>query len=138
MAAVDVGIRHQDDLAVAQLARVKILAESCTERGDHRAELLIAVDLVQTRLLDVQHLAPERQNRLITAVASLLGRAARRVALDDVDLGERRIALLTVGQLARQTAGLQRTLSARHLTRLARRLPRTGCGLCLVDDNLGN
>ena len=136
--AVDVGIGHEDDLAVAELGDVKVLAKARAEGGDHGGQLVVAIDAVEARLLDVEHLAPERQDGLIAAVAPLLGRAARRVALDDIDLGQGRVALLAVGQLARQRVGLERRLAAGHLARLARGLSRAGGGLRLVDDGAGD
>ena len=60
--------------------------------------------LVEARPLDVQDLAAQRQDRLVLAVAALLGRAAGGVALDDEQLGLGGIALLAVGELARQAS----------------------------------
>ena len=42
--------------------------------------------LVEARALDVQDLASQRQDRLVLAVAALLGRAAGGIALDDEEL----------------------------------------------------
>ena len=64
--------------------------------------------LVDARLLDVEHLAEHGQDGLEVAVAALLGRAAGRVALDDVQLAALRVALLAVGQLAGQRRALER------------------------------
>ena len=94
------------------------------ERRDHRLDLVAAQHLVEARLLDVEDLALDRQDRLEAPVAPLLGRAAGRLALDDVDLAERRIALLAVGQLARQRAAVERALAADEVAGLARRLAR--------------
>ena len=71
----------------------------------------LADDLVEARLLDVQDLAAQRQDRLEAAVAALLGRAAGRVALDDVELAPRRVALLAVGELAGQRQAVERALA---------------------------
>src|SRR5262249_57284484 len=38
--AVDVGVRHDDDLVIAQLVRVELLADPGSERGDQRTDLL--------------------------------------------------------------------------------------------------
>ena len=80
--------------------------------------------LVEARLLDVEDLALERQDRLRAPIAALLGRAAGRIALDDEDLRQRRILLLAVGELARQARDIERALAPGHLARLARRLAR--------------
>ena len=94
------------------------------ERRDHRLDLVAAEHLVEARLLDVQDLALDRQDRLEAPVAPLLGRAAGRLTLDDVDLAQRRIALLAVGELARQRAAVERALAPDQVARLARRLAR--------------
>ena len=100
--AVDVGVGHDDDAVVAQLVggeRVLVigvlatrLADAGAERGDQRGDRLGRQHLVETRALDVQDLAAQRQDRLELAIAALLGRAAGGVALDEVDLAQRRIA----------------------------------------------
>ncbi len=124
VAAVDVGVGHHDDAVIAQLADVVVRADVGAQRGDQRGDLLRRDQLVEARLLDVEHLAAQRQDRLELAIAPLLGRAARRIALDDEDLRERRILLLAVGQLARQPDAVEQPLAARHLARLARGLAR--------------
>src|SRR5690606_10486268 len=70
--------------------------------------------------------------------ASLLGRAAGRFAFDDVQLALRRVAFLTVGELAGQAAAVERSLAAHQIPRLARRFPRTRGIHGLADDALGN
>jgi hypothetical protein len=70
-------------------------------------------------------LSAQRQHGLEGAVAALLGRAAGRVALDDEELGLRRIALLAFGELARQRGEAERVL-AHDLARLAGRLACLG------------
>ena len=85
--AVDVRVRHDDDLVVAQLLGVELLADAGAERGDQGADLLARQHLVDARALDVEDLAAQRQDRLEGAVAPLLGGAAGRVALDDEQLG---------------------------------------------------
>ena len=123
MGAVDVGVRHDDDLVVAELVGVELLAaDAGAERGDQRADLLGAEHLVEARPLDIEDLAAERQHRLVLAVPALLGRAAGRVALDDEDLGLRRVALLAVGELAGERGHVERALAPRQLARLPRRL----------------
>src|SRR5205807_858434 len=51
-----------------------------------------------------------------------LRRAAGRVALDDEQLGKRRIALLAVGELAGQRARIESALAASEILRLPCRL----------------
>ena len=84
--AVHVGVGHQDDLVVPRVLQLEILLHAGADGGDHRPDLLVAEDLVDPGPLDVQDLAAERQDGLERAVAALLGAAAGRVALDQVDL----------------------------------------------------
>ena len=101
--AVDVRVGHDDDAVVAQLVGVVlVLADAGAQRRDQRGDLLRADELVEARALDVEDLALQRQDRLELAVAALLGRAAGGIALDQVELAQRRIALLAIGELARQ------------------------------------
>ena len=103
--AVDVGVGHDDDPVVAQLRDVEAVADPLDpgpEGDDQRPDVLARDDLVEARLLDVQQLAAQRQDGLESAIAALLGRSTRRVALDDVELAAGRIALLAVGELAGQ------------------------------------
>src|SRR5581483_3069310 len=123
--AVDVRIGHDDDAVVAQLVGVVfLLAEAAAERGDERGDLGGGKQLVEARALDIEDLALERQDRLELAVASLLGRAARGIALDEIKLAQRRVALLAVGELAGQAHAVQHALAAGHFARPARRLAR--------------
>ena len=94
----------------------------------------MAQHLVVARFFDVQDLALERQDRLILAVAALLGRAACRFALDDEYLAARRIALLAIGQLAGQAAGVHGRLAAGQLASLAGSFARAGRVNALADD----
>ena len=73
VAAVHIGIRHYDYLAVAELGDVKILAYRGAERGHDGGKLLVAVNLVYPRLFDVEHFAPEGEYRLILSLPALLG-----------------------------------------------------------------
>src|SRR5207248_11220266 len=63
-----------------------------------------------------------------------LGRAARRIALDDEELGCFRVADRAVGELARQGGAVEGGLAPRELARLARREPCAHRGDRLVDD----
>ena len=134
MGAVDVGVGHDDDPVVAQLREVEALADAGAERDDQRPDVLARQDLVEAGLLDVEDLAAEREDRLEPAVAALLGRAAGRVALDDVQLAPGRVALLAVGQLARQRQAVEGALADDQVARLARGLAGAGRRQALLDD----
>ena len=99
---VHVGVRHQDDLVVAELGDVELVVDTGAQRRDHRLDLVVLEHAVDPRLLHVDDLAADGQDGLELRVPAALGRAAGRVALDHVDLGDRRVGGLAVGQLARQ------------------------------------
>ena len=121
------------------MREVEVLgADAAAERRDHRLDFVAAQHLVEARLLDVQNLALERQDRLEAAIAPLLGRPSGRLALDDVQLAERRIALLAVGQLAGQRAAVERALAADEIAGLASRFARPGGVDRLADDPPGD
>src|SRR5262249_8659330 len=122
--AVHVGVRHQDDLVVTQLREVELLrADARAHRRDEQTDFIVGDNLVVPRLLRVDDLAAQRQDRLRLAIASLLGRAAGGIALDEEELAILWVALRAVGQLGRQSLVIAPAL-ARQLARLARGFPR--------------
>src|SRR6478735_5796894 len=133
--AVDVGVGHQHDLVIAGLLDVEVLADAGAEGGDERLDLVVGEDLVDARLLDVEDLAADREDRLGVRVAGLRGRAAGAVALDDEHLGDARVLALAVLELARQAARLEQALAAGRLAGLARRHAR-GRGLDRLADDV--
>src|SRR5580700_11076196 len=137
MGAVDIGVRHDDDLVVAQLVgREFVGADTGAERGDQRADLLRRQHLVHARPLDVQDFAAERQYGLEFAVAALFSAAAGGIALDDEQFGFRRIAFLTIGELAGQRCDAERAFAG-HFPRLARGFTRGGRLDDFADNDLG-
>jgi len=137
---IHVGIRHHHDLVVPHLIEVELLLrgrEPRPERCDNVLDLIVLKDAVEACLLHVQNLSSERQNRLKVTIAGLLGRAARRVALHQVQLRLLRGARRAVRQLARQPAARERILALHELAGLARRGPRLGGRNHLVDNRLG-
>ena len=144
MRAVHVGIGHDDDPAVAQLGDIETafvlavailfrFADAGADGRDHRLDFGVLEDLIVARFLDVDQFAANRQNRLVTPVASLLGGAAGRIAFDDVKLGQFRIALGTIGQFAGQTAAGERAF-ADCFAGFARRFARARRGQHLVEN----
>jgi hypothetical protein len=94
--------------------------------------------LSKRAFLDVENLALDRQDCLEAPVAPLLGRATGRLALDDVDLALRRVALLAVGEFSRAAAAVQGALAAHQVARLARGLAGPRRIDRLADDALGH
>ncbi|EXI74902.1 MAG: hypothetical protein AW07_01513 [Candidatus Accumulibacter sp. SK-11] len=124
--SVDVRIGHDDQAVIAQLLGfVLVLADSRTQRGDQGDDLLRRDELVETRLLDIEDLSLEWQDRLELAVATLFRRSTGRITLDQVEFAERRILFLAVGQLSGQTDPIKKALASGHLPRLARSITGT-------------
>ena len=87
-------------LRVAQLGDVELVVHAGAERGDEGLDLVVLQDLVDPRLLDVEDLAADREDRLRLRVARSPRRAAGAVALDDEDLALLGLTRRAVDQLA--------------------------------------
>ena len=127
MAAVDISIGHNDYLMVAELFDIELIPDAGAERDYHWIELVVAVDFIGARLLDIQHLAPHGEDSLESAVSALDRGARSGVALDDVYLAEGRVALVAVLKLVRHLAGLKSGLAADGFLGLAGCLAGTVC-----------
>ena len=134
MRAVHIGIGHDDDLVVAELVHIEIVTDARAEGHDHRADGLAGEDAVDAGLLHIEDLAAEREDRLVPAVAAGFRAAPCGVPFDDVDLGELRVALGAVRELARQAGDLEGVLAAGEGLRLLRRFPRAPREEALLDD----
>ena len=85
--AVNIGVRHHDDLAVAQLLGFeRFVDEARANRTDDGLHFLVVEDVLDGRLLDIEDLTAQRQDGLM-AHAALLGRAACRVTLNQEQFG---------------------------------------------------
>ena len=60
VAAVDVGVAQQDDLVVADLGDVELLADAGADGRDQRLDLVVLEHLVEAGPLDVEDLAADR------------------------------------------------------------------------------
>ena len=107
--AVHIGVGHDDDAAVAETGEVEralLVAGSnaSADGSDERLDFGVLKHLVEAGFFDIDDFTFDRKDRLVAAVAALFGRTTGRVALDDIELGERWIALGAVGQLAGESA----------------------------------
>ncbi|KAF5040807.1 hypothetical protein DSECCO2_529550 [anaerobic digester metagenome] len=131
MRAVDVGISHDDDFVIADLAYIEghitieiivlshivVAGQAGTDGGNHGLQLVVAKNLVLLCLFDIEHLSPQRQNCLEPSVPALFCRSACRVTLDDEHFTLGRVLLRAVCKLARKAAAF--ALLADLLTCLA-------------------
>ena len=99
--AVRVGVGQDDQLAVAQLAQIEVLAEAAAERRHEIRQLFVFEHLRERHALGVQHFAAQRQNRLPRPIAPLLRGPARRIAFHDEELAAVAGRIRAVAQLAR-------------------------------------
>ncbi len=112
MAAVDIGVAHQDDLVVADLGDVELLSDAGPDGRDEGLDLVVLEHPIHAGPLDVEDLAPDRENRLHPGVARLGGRPAGRVALDDEQFAFIGITAAAVLQLLGHARALERRLAS--------------------------
>src|SRR5260221_652474 len=91
---------------VAHERRADLFADNRARRGEQRLALFVLGYLGEALALDVQYLAPDRENGLEARVTRFIGAAAGAVALDDEELGLFRVACRAVGELAWHQRGL--------------------------------
>jgi len=89
--AVYISISHNDYLVIASLPKIKVVINPCTQRCDHRSNLVIIQGLVKAGLLHIDNLAAEGQNGLEASLPSLFGRTPSRISLHDEELRFRRV-----------------------------------------------
>ena len=85
--AVDIGVGHDDDAAVAEFRDVKIFSDSALQRLNEDANFFEAENLIQACLLNIEQLSTQWQDRLVDMVAATLGRSTCGITLDDKELG---------------------------------------------------
>ena len=106
--AVHVGVGHDDDLAVTALGRIElVVADAAADGGDHLGDLLVGEHLVHAGFFDVEDLTLQRQDGLGERVSPLLGDAAGRVALHEIQFGFFQLPAPAVPQLAGKSAAAE-------------------------------
>ena len=113
--AVDVGIGHEDDLAVSSLRQVEGTARARADHLDDVGALGVGQHVRGRGLLHVEDLASNREKGLVVGVARGLGRAQGGVTLDDEELGLLDVLEAAVRELGGQRGGFERVLLARDL-----------------------
>ena len=102
MRAVDIGIGHDNDFVVAELADIKVIMHAAAESRDHRADFFIGVNSFFSCLFDIENLAAQRKNRLRCTASRGFRGASRGISLDQKDFTFLRILVRTVCQLSGQ------------------------------------
>ena len=122
--AVHVGVSHQDDLAVPRGDEVEAAPGPRADDLEDGSALRVAKHVGVGRLLDVEDLPADREQRLELRAARKLRGAERRVALDDEQLAAVDVLAAAVGELGRQRRRLQGVLAALGLAMLTCGDPR--------------
>ena len=123
---------------VSELFDIELVADPRAERDDERVEFIIAVYLIGSRLLDIEHFSPHGEYRLKAGVAPLYRGARGAVALNDVYLAQRRVALVAVLKLIWHLPALESCLAADGLLGLSCGLARAVCHHRLFEYGLGS
>ena len=98
VAAVHIGVTHDDNLVVAELGEVECTLVFFRSHGHPEGrvdvlDLFVVEDFVVHGLLHIQDLASEGHDGLEHAVASLLGGSACRITLDEEEFAQCRVFL---------------------------------------------
>ena len=122
---VDIGIGHNDNLVISQFIDIgfsvifALNTKADTDALNDIHDRLGFENTMPLHLFYVQNLTSKRQNCLCITVATLLGRASRRVSLDEEYLAFFRVFIRAIGQFPRQTATCHHALSLYTFTCLA-------------------
>ena len=91
MLAIHIGICHKNDLVVASLLQVEIVADTGTEGRNHSLNLSIGKGSIEAGTLHVENLTAQRQNSLAVWITPLHCRTACGITLHQINFGDRRI-----------------------------------------------
>ena len=119
MCPVYIGIRHNDNFVIAKLRDIKILMDACSKCSNHGANLRIAVDSVQSCLLNIQNFSPKRKNRLRSSVTCGFCGTPCRVSLYDKYFTVFRIFIRAVCKLSWQRKAIQGCFSSGQFSGLS-------------------
>ena len=103
MRTVDIGVGHDDDPLVTQPLKRKSVAEADPQRHAQIADFDIAVHFRSGSSQNIENFSPQRKQGLGFPVAGHFGRAARRVALDQKNLGSVALRSRKIHQFAGQS-----------------------------------
>ena len=111
MRTVDVGICHDDNLAITCLVQIEVIADTAAKGSNHIADFFTAQHLIKTCLFNIKDFTAQRQNSLEITVTSLFGTAACGVTFDQINLGILNVTALAVSQLAGKSAKIHSVLT---------------------------
>ena len=113
MAAIHISVGHDNHFVIANFFNIHLMiANASANRRDQRADFSGRQHFIKTGTFNIQNFTTQRQNRLIRAIPTLLGRSPRRVTLDQKHLRFCRVTFLTISQLSGQARHIHNTLAA--------------------------
>ena len=126
MAAIDIGIGHDDDFVITEFLDVRFFAvfftvnaESYTQSRDDVVHFIAFERFVPHGFFYIENFTPQRQYGLCGAAASLLGRPAGRISLDEEYFAFFGVSRRAVRQFSRQSASAHGTFALYRLPRFA-------------------
>ena len=125
MRTIDIGIGHDDDLMVTNLAQVERFrvffgSKGDTQRGEDVAHLFGLEHLVLHRFLHIEDLTAKRENSLVHAVTTGLSGTACRITLDEEEFALCRIFAYAISEFTGQTTTTERRFAEHGLTGVTR------------------
>ena len=84
---IHISISHDHDAVIPQIFHIELFTLDAQAEGrDQGLNLGVLVNLGVIGFLNIQNLAPQRQDRLVAAITPLLGGATCGVTLNDINL----------------------------------------------------
>ena len=133
--AIDVRVAHEDDFAVADFRRVKIVADAGADRRKNIADFFVLQNFMKTGLLDVQNFSFERKDRLESPIAPLLRAAARRISFHKIEFAMLGVVDGTVGKFSGKAATVECVLPACEVACFSCGFARLGGTETLLDNS---
>src|ERR1700689_3395421 len=124
MAAVHVGVGHDDDFPIAAFIQVEIFPEAAAKGTDDGADRLVGNYFHGVGFFDVEDFSEEGKNRLDVGIAPLLGGAAGGITFDEKDFGLFIRFAAAIRELAGQAVAFEAIFAAGELARFPRGFAR--------------
>src|SRR5579859_6911634 len=98
--AVNVGVAHDDDAAIAQFGHVEVLVDAYADGGNDVFDLFVFENFVESDAFDVEDFTAQGQYCLEMPVTPLFRTSACGIAFDQVEFAAVGAFLTTVGEFA--------------------------------------
>ena len=137
VAAVDVGVGHDDDFAVAAFFQIEFLADAAAQGADDGADFLVAEHFDEVGFFHVEDFALEGEDGLDVGIASALGGPAGGKTFDQKEFGVFVALGAAIGEFAGQAGAFQGIFAAGQFAGLTGGFAGFGGHHPLLEDQLG-